>query len=295
MSASHQPPQRPAASVSDTAPAFDGPRVPMLQASALDAKPQPAQASAPVLRSDPAKRLAPKTAKQKPRHGLYASAWGVFGLLAGAYVFTLVLKQDGGPLLIARGDTDAASAAKTQADVARLQQTVGLLETDVARIKIDQAQVDEREKKMAQRVASVETRVEQFSGQLVQAPAPAAKVAKTQPPAAPAQAATPPAARLATGALPTQPTPAPEQQDASGLLLARGPSLDALRLSWSLLNERHKGTLKSFEPRVVEVEPGSYQLIAGPVANPAEALKVCAALKSRGVACQAADFKGSAL
>lgn len=79
------------------------------------------------------------------------------------------------------------------------------------------------------------------------------------------------------------------------MLLARGPSIDALRLSWSLLNERHKGALKTLEPRVVQVEPGSYQLIAGPLASPINALKVCATLRARGVACQSADFKGDAL
>ena len=81
----------------------------------------------------------------------------------------------------------------------------------------------------------------------------------------------------------------------SAILLARGPSIDALRLSWSLLNERHKGTLGTLEPRVVSAEPGLYQLIAGPIASPADAAKVCANLKARGVTCQAAEFKGDGL
>ena len=82
---------------------------------------------------------------------------------------------------------------------------------------------------------------------------------------------------------------------AAAILLARGPSLDALRLSWSLLNERHKSSLGSLEPRVVTTEPGTHQLIAGPFASAADAAKACATLKSRGVTCQPAEFKGEGL
>lgn len=267
------------------------------------------------LRPDASRRLAAKPVPSpKPRrHGLYAAAWACSGLIAGTYVFALILRQDGGPFL-ARSDRetiDAASLAKTQADVAQLQKSLGQIEGDVARIKVDQAQTDEREKQLVTRVATVETRVTQFGDQIAAAVAPpAAKVAKVPSPAVePAQSlvAKGAASRIATAALPT-PAPvaappvvappqaqAPANGDVAGVLLARGPSLDALRLSWGLLNERHKGTLKSMEPRVVEVEPGSFQLLAGPVANPAEALKVCSALKSRGVACQPADYRGSAL
>jgi hypothetical protein len=267
-----------------------------------------------VLKSDSAKRLAAPV-RAKKSHGLYAAAWALSGLIAGGYVFTLLVRQDSGAALALRSE----DVTKTQADVAQLQRTVGLLETDVARIKIDAAQQDEREKQMAQRVATVETRIEQFTTQVIAAapqptPPANARTAKAAPP--PAPAAAPPAARITTSTItpPAQPAaPAPQRElatarqttaapatdetkePAAAVLLARGPSLDALRLSWNLLNERHKQTLGGFQPRVVEVEPGSYQLVAGPVANPAEAMKVCASLKSRGVACQAADFKGNAL
>lgn len=258
----------------------------------------------PSMRPDDDRRQNQKAAKAvrpvKPRrHGLYAAAWACSGLIAGTYVFALILRQDGGPLLARMEAVEPAALAKTQADIAQIRSTMGQLEGDVARIKIDQAQADEREKQLVGRVATVETRVNQFGEQIAAAVAAPAKQASTTA-AATAPAKTP-AARIATAAIPPA-SPAPQPQAvapatgeaSAGVLLARGPSLDALRLSWSLLNERHKATLKSMEPRVVEVEPGSYQLVAGPVANPAEALKVCSALKARGVSCQATDFRGKA-
>jgi hypothetical protein len=259
-----------------------------------------------AMRHDSERRHKSKPAKPaKPRrHGLYAAAWACSGLIAGTYVFALILRQDGGPFLVRTDAVETAALAKTNADIAQIKTTMGQLGSDVARIKIDQAQADEREKQLLGRVttfegrvATVETRVNQFGEQIAAAVAPTKQA--SAPAAAPAPAKTT-AARIATAAIPqpavSTPAAAPVTGDASaGVLLARGPSLDALRLSWSLLNERHKGTLKAMEPRVVEVEPGSYQLVAGPVANPAEALKVCSALKARGVSCQATDFRGNAL
>ena len=84
-----------------------------------------------------------------------------------------------------------------------------------------------------------------------------------------------------------------------GLLLATGPSVDALRLSWMLLNERHKATLKKLEPRAATGPEGSsgpsYQLIVGPVRNIDEANRLCAQLKARKVNCAPAQFAGEAL
>jgi hypothetical protein len=277
-----------------------------------------------VIEADTRRRMAPAPAKVKSRHGLYAVSWATAGLMAGAYVVTVLVNQDANSSLMARLEPltqavpqalpRAATAPSEAVDLAQLQKSVGTLETDMARLKAGAAQQDEREKNLTSRMAVVETRVELFATTLTQAPVPSAaagRIAKAPP--------LPPvgnAANIRTGTLPTPALTAPAlaqdaavrsnpsptvvadtngQQAASAVLLARGPSLDALRLSWSLMNERHKGTLKALEPRVVQVEPGSYQLVAGPIANPAEALKVCAALKARGVACQAADFKGDAL
>jgi hypothetical protein len=127
------------------------------------------------------------------------------------------------------------------------------------------------------------------------APPPEA-VAPRAAPTAPSKASAPvsgwgpatgaPTAAPAAGTVDTQP---------AGVLLASGPSVDALRLSWSLLNERHRGTLGRMEPRVVATEPGRYQLVAGPIPNETEAQRICTTLRGRGVACQPTDFRGDGL
>lgn len=78
--------------------------------------------------------------------------------------------------------------------------------------------------------------------------------------------------------------------------LASGPSVDALRLNWSLLAERHGASLKNLEPRYTNGGEGlPYQLVAGPIASPEEATRVCAELKARKVACRVTGFGGNAL
>jgi len=70
--------------------------------------------------------------------------------------------------------------------------------------------------------------------------------------------------------------------------IGSGPSLDSVRLTWSLLVERHRAHLRRLEPRVI---PGSsmsdppYQLLAGPIATAQEAQKVCQALRAKRVEC----------
>jgi hypothetical protein len=68
-------------------------------------------------------------------------------------------------------------------------------------------------------------------------------------------------------------------QQAFAVQIAAGPSLDALRLSWIILVERHS-TLASLQPRFVapRAEGGSYLLLAGPLPSKADADKICAAM-----------------
>lgn len=81
------------------------------------------------------------------------------------------------------------------------------------------------------------------------------------------------------------------------LRLGSGPSLDALRLSWSLLSERHGGVIKDYAPRVAPsaADASSFELLAGPVATVAEAKRVCAQLKARRVACSVGALEGDNL
>ncbi len=83
-----------------------------------------------------------------------------------------------------------------------------------------------------------------------------------------------------------------------GLQISKGASVDSLRLSWSLLAERHGDVLAALEPRYTvggdAAEP-SYDLVAGPVKTRADALKACKALTAKGVPCQVTAYGGNAL
>lgn len=125
---------------------------------------------------------------------------------------------------------------------------------------------------------------------------PAAEVPPLKPvppkPIATAPAPAPGAvAQIQTGSL-----PAKSQARPAGLLVASGPSLDSIRLSWNVLSQTHGQVLGKLDPRIVPAGDGSaFQLIAGPFANDAEAQKACTTLKARGVGCRAAEYTGAPL
>ena len=103
--------------------------------------------------------------------------------------------------------------------------------------------------------------------------------------------------RVAFG--PPQVKPAPgEPTGPRGIQIATGPSVDALRISWMLLSERHKEILSRLEPRFVASTGASgpgYRLIAGPIDNANAANKVCSELRARRVTCGVAAFGGEPL
>lgn len=129
------------------------------------------------------------------------------------------------------------------------------------------------------------------------------RVINSQPPAEAVQITTgsiaSPATPAAVPAFGTTVKPArPEPGGPHAVQLASGPSLDALRLSWVLLTERHGGSLKGLEPRYVTGnDPGgqAFDLMAGPLPSAEKAAEVCAALKAKKVACAVGPFSGNAL
>lgn len=120
-------------------------------------------------------------------------------------------------------------------------------------------------------------------------PTVAAPAAST-PPATPAAAPAPVASGWATSSKATKSAPVAIQ-------LSTGPSLDSLRLSWQLLTEENRATLKTLLPRYVEIgaDPSTYALIAGPIASRDEAQKTCARLKARRVTCTISAYEGDPL
>ncbi len=83
-----------------------------------------------------------------------------------------------------------------------------------------------------------------------------------------------------------------------GVVLASGPSVDALRLSWSLLSENHSGAIGTLTPRYItsqSPEGPTYTLIAGPLSNEKAAEDVCISMISRGIPCRPGTYTGNTL
>ncbi len=83
-----------------------------------------------------------------------------------------------------------------------------------------------------------------------------------------------------------------------GVQISSGASVDSLRLSWSLLADRHSDALKNLEPRYLatgNADNPVFDLLAGPIKSRAEAAKVCKALAAKNVPCKVGNFGGEAL
>lgn len=83
-----------------------------------------------------------------------------------------------------------------------------------------------------------------------------------------------------------------------GVQISSGASVDSLRLSWSLLSDRHGEALKDLEPRFIargDENAPTFDLIAGPIKSRADAQKVCKALAAKNVPCKVGDYLGEAL
>lgn len=124
-------------------------------------------------------------------------------------------------------------------------------------------------------------------------PPPASAVAAPAPaPAQPPGAAAASEAPISFGAAVVTPAPRPV-----GVQIANGQSVDALRLSWTMLTEQND-SLRSLQPRYTNragADGESFDLVAGPIKTTAQAKRVCRSLEARGVGCRIANFEGNAL
>jgi hypothetical protein len=78
-----------------------------------------------------------------------------------------------------------------------------------------------------------------------------------------------------------------------GLELVTGPSVDALRLNWSFLGDRHGAALKSLEARyAASAQGGPFKLLAGPVASAEDGARLCEQFRAKGTPCRVAPFTG---
>lgn len=129
------------------------------------------------------------------------------------------------------------------------------------------------------------------TGSVAQAAKSAAKTAKTA--AAKPKAADPAADPIDFTDTVVQPATVPV-----GIQISSGASIDSLRLSWSLLADRHAGTLKKLQPRYVargDTDNPTYDLIAGPIKTRSEAERLCKGLSAKNVPCTVSDYIGAAL
>jgi SPOR domain len=79
--------------------------------------------------------------------------------------------------------------------------------------------------------------------------------------------------------------------------LGAGRSVEALKLSWSLLLDQHGDALSPLQPRVIapRTDGGSYRLVAGPFDSRAEAEKMCTAMALSRNKCFSTVFMGEPL
>lgn len=122
-----------------------------------------------------------------------------------------------------------------------------------------------------------------------QQPAPAKAVAKPTPPKSQVVAFGP---AIVTRA------PQTVEPRKIGVRLATATTLDALRLAWNAMRERHGDALKGLSPRYVKQSisgAGPYALVAGPVAKSTDVLEICAGLGGEVHECALATFEGRSL
>jgi hypothetical protein len=195
------------------------------------------------------------------------------------------------------------------ADIDPLKQGLGEMKMDVANVKAGMQEAAERDRILLEKVETLE--------RTAHAPDKVAAAAPTAQPAAAKKqvvAKAPEAAAVVTTTATTNQKPAPstaietgsiEQKKAAappkpapvGVLLATGPSLDALRLSWTILNDRHSTTVKSLQPRYVvsgKADERTYGLVAGPLETVAAAKAVCKTMTDNGMPCEVSQYRGNA-
>lgn len=259
----------------------------------------------------------------------YLTVWAVLAAVALAYLALLVVKPELAERLIPSPSFGAPEDNRGQRALARamtelkeMREVLVTVERELGELRKTVTAGDTRDVALAGRVAALETMLKDLSK--VDAARPTTPVAggETADPATPrvlgyveerptkalrdaprpadtARAATtviaPAPGPLATPA----PVPAPSKAAGPqlGIELASGPSLDALRLSWQLMQDSHKAAVKALEPRVIETpgDPPSYRLIAGPVASETEGDKLCTRLRQRRLTCSVQPFTGKPL
>jgi hypothetical protein len=255
----------------------------------------------------------------------YSLIWAAAAGISLLYLILLATQPDLVARLLGAGsataDNDATQKALTEtvAEVRSLRDTIDLFRNELIEVRAQVSNQSDATSNLAARVGALETAAAepqkvadaQTSKKEKDAAAKKAKeLAAKQAKEAAARMAksdieTGSVAQPAAGAItfgPAVVTPAAGTPDTStgqmGVQIATGPSVDSLRLSWTLLNERHGASFRSLEPRYTTRMSGNeqtYDLVVGPVASADEAKRLCQELAMKATPCKVSRYTGSAL
>ena len=229
------------------------------------------------------------------------------------------------------GDPDAM--AKVAADVNGLRSSMAKLQLDVASVKSDVAAQASQTQALDLQVSALEDKVRlgQTPVATSSTPSPAAggDHASIETPGPAAGAASPAsdspkaakvinappagASPLVTGSVNSTPADgksagtdaisfgAPVVKVAPkpfGVLIGSDPSIDVLRVNWSVMIQNYGDKLKNLSPRYADTGDAThpnFTLIAGPLKSKTDAKKLCKELQAQSVTCKVGEFKGEVL
>lgn len=256
--------------------------------------------------------------------GLASLSLIYLALLAAQPTFVAQVLGAGSYIAEADAEAQAAQIGETVSEVRALRDTIDQFRNELFEMRAQVSSQTDSARELATRLATLEAepaepqRVAEATGKSAQQAKKDAerteKLAAAQK-AKDAKAAKKKSAELETGSVaspaagaitfgPPTVTPTPtaaapvETGRLVGIQIATGPSVDSLRLSWTLLNERHGDTLRALEPRYTTDATGpdqSYDLVVGPLANADEARRLCHELALKATPCSVSRFTGDAL
>lgn len=239
----------------------------------------------------------------------YVMLYLLAAVLAAGYLVFLGMRPDLVAMWSSKPDETHAAIAETQrhveralADIDPLKQGVGEVKAEVAGVKSGLEEAAERDRILLEKVEALErAAIEKVAAAQAAAAKKQAAAAKSGEPAktaaAPAQKQAAAAAGIETGSIEEKKAAAPGKPAQVGVLLATGPSVDSLRLSWTILNDRAADTVRTLHPRYVvsgKDNERTYGLVAGPLETIADAKAVCQVMTERGMACEVSQFRGNA-
>ncbi len=255
----------------------------------------------------------------------YSLIWAVAAGISLLYLILLATQPDlvarylGSGTVTAESDATQKAIGETVAEVRSLRDTVDLFRNELIEIRAQVSSQSDAARDLGSRIGALETAAAEPQ-KVADAQAAKAKEKEAAKKAAKEAAAKEAAARKAakpdieTGSVaqpaagaitfgpavvtPAATPPAAPSGGQVGVQIATGPSVDSLRLSWTLLNERHGDSFRALEPRYKISMSGSeqtYDLVVGPVANADEARKLCQELAMKATPCTVSRFTGDSL